>query len=84
MAGDCVESMPTEAINPPWGRCMSGVEIAFPVAYRDEPVLIGIHSGTYTAVNIIVNDARSSHQNVLSFLTDYTQTVVVQWVAIGQ
>lgn len=66
-----------------WGLCMSGQEIAFPVAYHSDPSLIGIHIGTDASVNIIVNDARSSHQNVLSFLTDHPQAVFVQWVAIG-
>lgn len=62
---------------------MSGIEIAFPVTYRSDPILIGIHAGTDSSVNIVTNGARSPHQNVLSFLTNYTQSVYVLWLAVG-
>lgn len=65
-----------------WGLSKSRTPITFPVAFTVTPICIGVHIGTVSTVNVI-NDTSVQSNTKIQFADSYTDSVYVQWIAIG-
>ena len=69
-----------------WGRCMSETFNGYPIAFNTEPIVIGMHYGTQTDVNIVASSALGSSGilNCYFFHANHdSDKVSVNWIAIG-
>ena len=58
-----------------WGRCMSETFNGYPIAFNTEPIVIGMHYGTQTDVNVVASSALGSNHD--------SDKASVNWIAIG-
>lgn len=69
-----------------WGRCMSETFNGYPIAFNTEPIVIGMHYGTQTDVNVVASSALGSSGllNCYFFHANHdSDKVSVNWIAIG-
>ena len=69
-----------------WGRCMSETFNGYPIAFNTEPIVIGVHYGTQTNVNVVASSAlgTSGLLNCYFFHANHDpDKVSVNWIAIG-
>lgn len=69
-----------------WGRCMSETFNGYPIAFNTEPIVIGLHYGTQTDVNVVASSAlgTSGLLNCYFFHANHdSDEVSANWIAIG-
>lgn len=69
-----------------WGRCMSETFNGYPIAFNTEPIVIGVHYGTQTDVNVVASSALGSSGllNCYFFHANHdSDKASVNWIAIG-
>jgi hypothetical protein len=69
-----------------WGRCMSETFNGYPIAFNTEPIVIGLHYGTQTDVNVVASSALGSSGllNCYFFHANHdSDKVSINWIAIG-
>ena len=68
-----------------WGRCNSDIIQGYPITFRSEPIVLGIHYGGQADVNIVesgtLGDAAPG--NCYFYHSNYSNKVQVNWIAIG-
>lgn len=69
-----------------WGRCMSETFNGYPIAFNTEPIVIGLHYGIQTDVNVVASSALGSSGllNCYFFHANHdSDKVSINWIAIG-
>ena len=72
--------------NRQWGRCMSETFNGYPIAFNTGPIVIGMHYGTQTDVNVVASSALGSSGLLNCYFVHAnhdSDKVSVNWIAIG-
>ena len=84
--GFCIRFRSLSTLFIQWGRCMSETFNGYPIAFNTEPIVIGMHYGTQTDVNVVASSALGSSGllNCYFFHANHdSDKVSVNWIAIG-
>ena len=68
-----------------WGKCNSDTIQGYPISFRYEPIVLGIHYGGQADVNIVASGTLgdAAPGNCYFYHSDYSNKVQVNWIAIG-
>ena len=68
-----------------WGRYNSDTIQGYPISFRAEPIVLGIHYGGQADVNIVASGTLgdAAPGNLYFYHSNYSNKVQVNWIAIG-
>lgn len=68
-----------------WGRSNSDTIQGYPITFRSEPIVLGIHYGGQADVNIVASGTLgdAAPGNLYFYHSNYSNKVQVNWIAIG-